>query len=260
MMIRFLLLLICLQLNLADAHTTESSLDSYFNLLDSFPETAGPIGKWQDGEIEIITDLDGIAQAQTKTGRTVGIIVQDNYWIWLNDAVRFPNGNYGVYGRIIWTQSLQGTTGAAVMCVSEDQRIFLNCNYRHATRSWELELPRGGCAPGESYVDAARREVKEETGIVVDDLIFLGEIATDSGLSSGVCPIYFAKIVRHEAAQLEDSEAIEGVIALSLDEIYEGLKQGQMHVSLNGCTRVVKLRDPFLTYAILQAKIKGLFI
>jgi len=257
-MIRYLLLFVCLTSNLAAIDAIDPALNAYFDLLNTYPYTVGPHGKWQDGEIEILTNIDEIALAKAKTGRTVGIMAQDNYWIWLNDAVRFPNGTYGVYGRIIWTQSLQGTTGAAVMCVSADQRIFLNCNYRHATRSWELELPRGGCAPGEATIDTARREVKEETGMVVDDVVLLGEIASDSGLSSAVCPIYFAYIIRQETAQQEDSEAIEGIIALSLAEIFEGLKHGQMQVTLNGRTRTVNLRDPFLTYAILQAQLKGL--
>jgi len=58
------------------------------------------------------------------------------------------------------------TIGAAVVCVDGTGRVLL---VRHlATGSWLL--PGGALEPGESPEDAARRELREETGCEADEL------------------------------------------------------------------------------------------
>src|ERR1700722_8711824 len=84
--------------------------DDYLLLMKNHPNTLGPWGNWKEGEIEILSTPSDIKEAEAATGRHVGIIAQDKYWIWINDAVRFPNGKYGVYGRILWQQTLKGPT------------------------------------------------------------------------------------------------------------------------------------------------------
>lgn len=256
--LRLTLFLLCLGFQVFGVEGSKNNLTTYFELLDSYPVALGPKGNWQDGEIEIVRDIEGVEKAKKATGRQVGVVAQDKYWLWVNDAVRFPGGNYGVYGRFLWNQSLHGTTGVAVMALLDDNRIVLNCNYRHATRCWELELPRGASMNGEIPLDTARREVKEETGMVIDQLIKLGEMATDTGVTNAVVPIFYARVIRQEQANPEESEAIEGIIAFSVAEVLKGISQGDMSVPINGKTRLVKLRDPFLTFAILQAQLKGL--
>lgn len=238
--------------------TENPGLENYLKLLDTHIEQLGPKGNWKDGEIEILTASDQILEAEKKTGRKVGVVAQDRYWLWINDAVRFPSGSYGVYGRFMWNQTLEGPPGVAVLCILPDGKVALNCNYRHATRAWELELPRGGAFTGELLVDTAKREVLEETGMVVDQLHLLGEMAADTGVTNTVVPIFLAKVVSQEEAAPEDSEAIEGIVSFDLNTLLQGIKQGQLVVEVNSKQRVAKLRDPFLTYALLQAQIQEL--
>lgn len=235
-----------------------TDLKGYFEVIDKHSVFLGPSGNWREGEIEILHEMDQIIEAEMKTGRKVGIVAQDCYWMWLNDAVRFPSGSYGVYGRFMWMQALEGIPGVAVMCRLPDGKIVLNCNYRHATRAWELELPRGCASSGELAEDTAKREVLEETGMVVDQVISLGEIACDTGVTNTVVPIFLAKVVGKEEAVPEDSEAIAGIVAFDLKELFEGIKKGELSVEVNGKQRIAKLRDPFLTYALLQAQIREL--
>lgn len=240
------------------ASESVTGLTAYLQLLEQYPEALGPMGDWEKGEIEIVRDPAKIAEVEKSTNRTVGIVARDKYWIWINDAVRFPNGTYGVYGRMMWTQSLHGTAGVAVLCVLPDGKIALNCNYRHATRTWEIELPRGGVSPGETLEETARREVLEETGMVVEDLVFLGETVGDSGMTSATVPVYLARVVRQEKATPEDSEAIEAIMAFSVDELLRGIKAGEVEVGIRGSKCKVKLRDPFLVYALMQAHLRGI--
>jgi 8-oxo-dGTP pyrophosphatase MutT (NUDIX family) len=66
-------------------------------------------------------------------------------------------------------------TGRQTSCgviVTDRQRILLG----HATRSPRWDIPKGTAEPDENFADAAARELREETGLVVspDDLAALG--------------------------------------------------------------------------------------
>ena len=56
--------------------------------------------------------------------------------------------------------------------VTDGKRILLG----HATRSPRWDIPKGVAEPGENFADAAARELREETGLVVspDQLVELG--------------------------------------------------------------------------------------
>jgi 8-oxo-dGTP pyrophosphatase MutT (NUDIX family) len=56
--------------------------------------------------------------------------------------------------------------------VSDGERVLLG----HATRSPRWDIPKGGAEPGEGFAEAAARELREETGLVVppDQLVALG--------------------------------------------------------------------------------------
>jgi 8-oxo-dGTP pyrophosphatase MutT (NUDIX family) len=52
------------------------------------------------------------------------------------------------------------TTSCGVV-VTDGERLLLG----HASRSPRWDIPKGGVEPGESFSDAARRELREETGL-----------------------------------------------------------------------------------------------
>ncbi len=56
--------------------------------------------------------------------------------------------------------------------VTDGERILLG----HATRSPRWDIPKGVAEPGENFADAAARELREETGLVVspDEIVELG--------------------------------------------------------------------------------------
>jgi ADP-ribose pyrophosphatase len=53
---------------------------------------------------------------------------------------------------------------AAVLARTPDGRFIINKEYRHPTGKWLLGLPGGRIDPGESPLEAAKRELLEEAG------------------------------------------------------------------------------------------------
>lgn len=71
----------------------------------------------------------------------------------------------------------------AVLLQDDAGRLLL---VRHRLRGWEL--PGGKLEPGESWADAARREVLEETGLrayLFADPLDLGEVVIALGFAQG---------------------------------------------------------------------------
>lgn len=142
----------------------------------------GPTADHKKGEIEIVLNPEeisqivrlqkkrlkqkGMSKEQVYESCRVGIITEDTYWI--RDAVVLPTGAKGTYDRIVLKSALNGACGVAVLPILPDKRFVLNLNFRHSTRSWELEVPRGMREPHESVEVAAIRELHEETGLIVE--------------------------------------------------------------------------------------------
>src|SRR6185312_2069263 len=91
----------------------------------------------------------------------VGIAYEDQYLFILRDAVRFPDGSTNTYIRVVDPEG--GAHGVIVLAMHQGNVLLLN-HFRHATRRWHLEIPRGFGEPGLSGEENARRELEEEIG------------------------------------------------------------------------------------------------
>lgn len=94
-----------------------------------------------------------------------------------------------------------------VLALFEGKVLVIN-QYRHALDEWLLELPCGCIEEGESAVEAAKRELQEETGYVAEEFIPLGTYYTSQGLSRDCCSVFFANCIGKEERNLDALEMI----------------------------------------------------
>jgi len=241
---------------------------NYHTLFEQFPEVMGRLGSWKRGEIEIATNpaeikkienhcyhkllRKGFSTEEAKRYSRVGIVAEDQYWIWVRDAVYFPGGIMGTYERLLRKTGLIGPSGVVIFAV-RDKKVVVNVNFRHTTRCWELELPRGGQRENETLEQAAKRELKEETGCIVKKFTFLGTVASGTGVIGGTRPVYFGTVTKKVARHLDESEAIATSLEISIEDLKEAFSKGYIILDVRGRKTKVFCRDPFLSYAILQA-------
>jgi len=110
-----------------------------------------------------------------------GVVFEDEHIQVTRDPVRFANGSVGSYLRVVEGAATPARVNAVVLPMVGSSVCFLRI-FRHPVGSWEHELPRGCGEVGESPEAAARRELLEETGLVADSLLPLGELIPNSGL------------------------------------------------------------------------------
>lgn len=152
-------------------------------------------------------------------GGPYGVRYRDPYITVVRDPVEFPDGSVGGHVRVLPTA---GGAGAAVLPVCGD-RVVLIRHFRHSTRRWHWEIPRGFADPGESPADTARRELREEIGVTALDLTPLGRIHADTGITGGAADLFWARV--DPPRRVAADEGIESVALFDtrdLDDLQDG--------------------------------------
>src|SRR5262249_44701564 len=119
------------------------------------------------------------------------------------ETVRLPNG------RTVPLEIVHHPGAAAALPIDDQGRAILVRQYRHATRSWLLEVPAGKLDhPGEAPEACARREVEEEAGLRAGELVSLGWIWVTPGYSDEKIWLFLARKLTPVPPSLEADEVL----------------------------------------------------
>ncbi|MEU1819051.1 NUDIX hydrolase [Streptomyces roseifaciens] len=153
----------------------------------------------------------------------VGVVYADRFVTLVRDAVRFPGGAPGLYVRMLSTVA---SPGAVVLPLTPAGEVVLVEHYRHATRSWHWEVPRGMGAPGATGAENAVRELAEEIGAEVTELISLGRMHPDSGLIGDHVELFAARI--DDFGSPETTEGIRRIVPRPWPEVADMVAAGEI--------------------------------
>ena len=169
----------------------------------------------------------------------IGIAYQDPYLRLLRDPVVFATGRLGVHHRVLSNNEPSGAAALPLL----GRRAVLIRHFRHATRQWHWEIPRGAIDPGKSAEAAARIELEEEMQGRVDELVALGRAHGASALISGSVALFLARISGYGAAALDEGIA-------EIREFYVGDIERMIAAS--------EITDSFTLAAFLHGRLRGL--
>ena len=174
------------------------------------------------------------------------MVYEDPYLILLRDAVRRPNGDLGTYVR---TLPASGAAGAAVLPLL-DNKIVLLRHFRHATRKWHLEIPRGYGEEGVSAAEQARQELREEIEAETDNLVHLGAFHTNTGIATDQVELFLARI-----PALGSPQTAEGIDAIEVRTPYQ---VAQLIRGDEASDPLTTITDSFTIGAFTRAWLHGL--
>jgi ADP-ribose pyrophosphatase len=97
----------------------------------------------------------------------------------------------------------------AVLAVDDSQRVALVRQYRHAAGAYVWEIPAGHVDRGEGILDAAVRELREETGYSAGRIEPLLTVYTTPGVCDETQHIFFATDLRAGEQALDQDERID---------------------------------------------------
>ncbi len=155
-------------------------------------------------------------------------IIHESRWVNLYlDTLRFPDGQV-IEGYHVVTYDHQAV--AAVVENEAGDLLFVQL-YRYTSDTVQWELPAGGIETGESVLDAARREVLEETGWESRDHTLLYTYYPSNGSTNQVF-----HVVRCRATALVgefDRQEIDAVRWLPRAEVQQMIRDRQVEDGLS---------------------------
>ena len=154
-------------------------------------------------------------------------VAYENQWltVWHDDVIR-PDGKPGIYGVVHFANLAIG-----VLAIDDEDRVMLVGQYRYTMGAYSWEIPEGGGTPDESPLEAAQRELTEETGIKAGTWRELGRAALSNSVTDEIAIFFRASdLVRGDAAP-EGTEVLQTrwipfteALAMTLDgRITDGL-------------------------------------
>lgn len=141
------------------------------------------------------------------------------------DTMQIPNGN------IVKWDFIQHKGAAAVVPVDEQGRIIMVRQYRNALERYTLEIPAGGLQSAEEpTMDAALRELEEETGYHAEHVEMLITVRTTVAFCNEKIDIYLATGLVPGKQHLDEDEYVQ-VGAYTLEELTEKIFAGEIQDS-----------------------------
>ena len=113
-----------------------------------------------------------------------------------------------------------------VVAITHDEKLVMIRQYRHGTDSITLEIPGGIVDEGESYLEAARRELVEETGYEAEEFVQIGVVEPNPAFQNNRCATVVAYGARDTGEQNFDEHEEIAVELYDLEEVEIFIREG----------------------------------
>ncbi|MEH1853395.1 MAG: NUDIX hydrolase [Nostoc sp.] len=158
-------------------------------------------------------------------------IVKDRWISARSDTCQMPNGTI-----VDPYYFLEYPTWVNVVALTKNQEVVLVEQYRHGLKKTILELPSGAVEAEDVFpLEAAKRELLEETGYTSNNFIETGILSPNPANHSNLTHCFLATDVEHVSdLKLDVTEQIN-VVLLPLENLIELIDNGRflqtLHIS-----------------------------
>jgi 8-oxo-dGTP pyrophosphatase MutT (NUDIX family) len=171
-----------------------------------------------------------------KTKKT--ILVYENPWIRVEEnQIINPAGKDGIYGTVHFKNRAM-----AIIPIDKNGDTWLIGQFRYALNQYSWEIPMGGGLIGADFLESAKRELKEETGLIADKWTEILKIHTSNSVTDEVGLVYLAEGLTQGETEFEETEILQ-IKKLPFKEALEMVMSGEItdSISLAGILKAARV-------------------
>ncbi len=163
-------------------------------------------------------------------------LMYENSWISVtHHNVTTPGGSTGVYGVVEFKHR-----AIAILPLTDDGYTWLVGQHRFPFDAYSWEIPEGGAQSHEVLLDAAKRELKEETGLIAQSWKQVLTLHLSNSVTNEVAYAFIATNLSEGEPEPEDTEELH-LKKVHLSEVYRMIDAGEITDALTIAT-VLKAR------------------
>ncbi len=162
----------------------------------------------------------------------------ENAWIRVEEhQVINPSGNDGIYGKVHFKNFALG-----IIPIDEEGNTWLIGQFRYTLDEYSWEIPMGGGPEGIDRLESAKRELKEETGIIASEWTEILRIHTSNSVTDEVGWVYLAKGLEQGETEFEETEKL-AIKKLPLSKAIQMVMSGEITdgISIAGLLKAGRL-------------------
>lgn len=145
----------------------------------------------------------------------------------IRHEVTRPSGQPGVYSVINFKR-----VAVAIIPVDKEGCTWLVGQYRYPHGTYEWEIPEGGAEPGEDPEDCARRELREEAGLIAGTLTPILHMQLSNSTTNEISHSFLATHLTLTDPEPDETEQL-AIHRLPLAEAYAMVLRGEIRDALS---------------------------
>jgi 8-oxo-dGTP pyrophosphatase MutT (NUDIX family) len=165
-------------------------------------------------------------------------LVYENPWIAVEEhQVITPTGSNGIYGKVCFKNKALG-----IIPIDEHLNTWLVGQYRFALNEYSWEIPMGGGIVGNDILESAKRELKEETGLIANKWTELMRIHTSNSVTDEEGFVFLAEELTEGMPEFDETEDLK-IKKLPLSEALDMVMTGKItdSISVGGLLKLARL-------------------
>ncbi len=156
------------------------------------------------------------------------IEIYTNPWITVEEhQVINPRGGRGIYGKVEFKNKAIG-----IIPIDQQGNTWLVGQYRYTLDEYSWEIPMGGGPVEDDILTSAKRELKEETGLVAKEWQNIMRIHTSNSVTDEEGFVFIAKDLEQHETAFDETEDLQ-IKKLPFQEAVDMVMDGRITDSLS---------------------------
>jgi ADP-ribose diphosphatase len=152
------------------------------------------------------------------------VVFQADHWFRIvRDRVKLPSD------RVIDDfYRIEAPEFVLIYARSQEGKVLVERQYKHGLGKVTTTFPAGFVDPGEQPINAAKRELLEETGFRAKTWKHMGSFVLDGTRHSGKAHCFIAEDIKHVSTPKQDDMEELEVFFMTVDELHASIVRGDL--------------------------------